>query len=205
MAVGDPADQRAVAAPEVRILNQVEGAAGRVWPRDEREPLGLLSVPHPQHVLGCALGDLSRRILDLLLGSRPAVFAPEHAGHRVEPEVRALQLLNAGRVGSQSQAEVVDQEGAAEHVRLSRGDGVIVAGDQVCHLPERVDVRDIVDREVGEVTTDLGSQRGGSLSEALEAGTQASAVALFRVARPLGQRSVPEIRVRVPGHRLSLC
>jgi hypothetical protein len=69
-----------------------------------------------------------------------------------------LELSKAAGVGSETEAQIVDQENRTEREGFQRIERIARTGDQVSHLPQGVQMGDVVDGKVGKVAVDLAGE-----------------------------------------------
>ncbi len=82
-------------------------------------------------------------------------------GQGVLPAGALLELGETAGVGGEAEAQVVEQEDGSEGEGFQRVERIVRTGDQVRHLPEGVQMGDVVDGEVGEVAVDLTGEHLG--------------------------------------------
>ncbi len=148
---------------QIRIFYQVVFGASSVSPRSERQPLRLLGMQAPQPLLDSHPLNLRRRARELFRGGDALQVLPQIGGQGVLPTGAFLELGETAGISGEAEAEIVEQEDRSEREGFQRVERIVRTGDQVRHLPQGVQMGDVVDGEVGQVAVDLAGEHLGPL------------------------------------------
>jgi hypothetical protein len=146
---------------QVRIIDQVVFGTSSVPPRGKSQSFGTLGVQEPQTLLDCHAFHLRRRARELFRGRDALQVLPQIGGQGVLPTRAFLELGETAGIGGEAEAKIMEQEGRSEREGFQRVKRIARTGDQVRHLPESVQMGDVVDGEVGQVAVNLTGEHLG--------------------------------------------
>jgi hypothetical protein len=162
--VRKPADRRAERASQLGVLDQILLITAMVAPADYRQLLCLNGVePAHERFLRC-VHRLCVSGPDLGSRREAAESLLQHHGDRIAPARLEPQPV-VGRVRSNGQPEVVQQDRAPEHIRLQRVERRGVIDGEVGHLPQRIEVAFVMDGQMLEAARDLAREHAGAALE----------------------------------------
>jgi len=155
MAIRYLSKQRPDRQPQIRIIDQVVLGVFSITPGGKRQPFGLLGMQNPQPLLDRHALNLRRRARELFRGRDALQVLPQIGGQGVLPAGTFLELRETTRVSGEAQPQVVEQKDRSEGERFQRVERIVRTGYQVRHLPQGVQMGDVVDGEVGQIAVDL--------------------------------------------------
>ena len=193
MAERNPTDIVGKCSTQIGIVDQVVGSA-RVLPLFRWERHSLSSVKFPQEGLN---GRPFGRLVwpgDLACGRRTIKFGPQVARNRVPPARFCLEPVELMPECSLGHRQVMHQDGSAQDESLGRGNRVIRAGNEIDHLPQCIEVGNIVDRKAREVLGNLTTESLRPLSEVDERRTKPLTACRVVILSLRCERLLPNIR-----------
>src|SRR5579871_2650683 len=131
---------------------------------------------------------------DLIGYRRTVEFGSQVACNSVTPERLPLEPVELMGECGLGHCQVMDQDRPSEDKHLRGGKWVAWSGDEINHLPKRIKVGNVVDREKWEISWNLGAKSRCPLSEVHESGLKALPARSVVIISLGSERPLPDVR-----------